>query len=196
MNAINNQTDKIQTIQAEATALIVEQLQEFETTGQAPAWLQPWDENGGLAWPCNLDGTPYSGINVIQLLAIQKKRGYPRSTWGTYKAYQDKGGQVLKGEKSGSIFFYKSLVKEAKDENGNPVPAPLDDAGQPLDSLQRQIRILKFFSVFNLAQTGLEQAPAPVPSENFAGLAAAIRAAGVDVRHGTDKAYHDRQADF
>ncbi len=47
-----------------------------------------------------------------------------------------------------------------------------------------------------MAQTDLEQAPAPVPSENFAGLAAAIRAAGVDVRHGTDKAYHDRQADF
>ncbi|MCP4755473.1 MAG: ArdC family protein [Proteobacteria bacterium] len=103
-------------------------MKEFERTGEAPTWLQPWNEKGGFVWLCNLDGRAYSGVNVVYLLALQQKAGFPSSTWGTYKAFLDHGGQLLKRERSAKIFFYRSVkIKEKdgnggikKDENGDP----------------------------------------------------------------------------
>jgi len=182
--------NKLESIQAEVTGLIVEQLKQFEETGTTPRWLQPWDANGSFSWPVNLEGTPYSGINVMVLLACQEKLGFQSSTWGTYRNFQKRGSQVLKGERATKIFFYKTLTIEDKNDLGQ---VNLDEKGNPVT---QTIPMLKHFSVFNLSQTNLKQSPAIVPSENFKGLADAIQTAGVDIRHGVDKAYYDRVGDF
>ncbi|MDX2468948.1 MAG: zincin-like metallopeptidase domain-containing protein [SAR324 cluster bacterium] len=184
MNAIHN-TDQLQ---VDATALIVEQLKQFETTGKAPKWLQPWNANGSFSWPVNLDGTFYSGINVFVLLALQEKFGFPSATWGTYKAYQAQDAQVQKGERAAKIFFYKSLVINAKDEQGQ---LKLGDDEQPE---QLKIPLLKSFCVFNITQTDLEPTVIEPPSEDFQGLDDVFNA--VDIRHGANAAYYDRQGDF
>jgi len=183
MNAINK--DQLQT---DATKLIVEQLKEFESTGLTPRWLQPWSNEGKLSWPSNLDGTTYSGINVLVLLALQEKFGFPNSTWGTYNAYNAKNAQVQKGERSAKIFFYKSLMITEKDDQGQ---VKLGEDGQ---AEEVKIPLLKSFSVFNVTQTDLKQEPVEPPSKDFQCLANALQV--VDVRHGSDKAYYDRKGDF
>jgi len=95
----NKKNEQLIAIQQEATLLIVEQLKEFEKTGEVPVWLQPWDKKGGFSWPCNLDGRLYTGVNTIHLLALQQKAGFPSSTWGTYKSFLDHKGQVQKRER-------------------------------------------------------------------------------------------------
>ena len=182
--------EQIQTAQQEATSLIVEQLKEFEMTGEVPVWLQPWDKKGGFSWPCNLDGRFYTGVNVIHLLALQQKAGFPSSTWGTYKAFLDHDGQVQKRERAGRIFCYRSLTIKERDENGQ---TKLDENGNP-ESIT--IPMLKCYSVFNIGQTDLNPTQAPTPSENFEGLADSIKKAGIDIRHGNDRAYYDRSGDF
>ena len=189
MNAIKK-SEQLQTAQQEATSLIVEQLREFEKTGEIPVWLRPWDKKGGFAWPCNLDGRYYTGINTIHLLALQQKAGFPSSTWGTYKAFLDHNGHVQKRERSGKIFFYRSLAIKEKDEYGQ---TKLDENGNP-ESIT--IPMLKYFSIFNIGQTDLNQTQPPTPSQNFEGIADSIEKAGIDIRHGNDKAYYDRQGDF
>ena len=181
---------QIQTAQQEATSLIVEQLKEFEQTGEMPVWLKPWDKKGGFSWPCNLDGRNYTGVNVIHLLALQQKAGFPSSTWGTYKAFLDHDGQVQKRERAGRIFFYRSLTIKERDKNGQ---AKLDDDGNP-ESIT--IPMLKCYSIFNIGQTDLNSTPAPTPSQDFEGLADSIKKAGIDVRHGNDRAYYDHGGDF
>jgi antirestriction protein ArdC len=182
--------EQIQTAQQEATSLIVEQLKEFEKTGEVPVWLQPWDKKGGFSWPCNLDGRFYTGVNTVHLLALQQKAGFPSSTWGTYKAFLDHDGQVQKRERAGKIFFYRSVKIKERDENGQ---TKLDENGNP-ESIT--IPMLKCYSIFNIGQTDLTSTPAPIPSENFEGLADSIKKAGIDVRHGNDRAYYDHGGDF
>ncbi len=174
----------------QATSLIVEQLKEFERTGEVPVWLQPWDEKGGFAWPCNLDGRNYTGVNTIHLLALQQKAGFPSSTWGTYKAFLDHGGQVMKRERSGKIFFYRSVKTLEKDEDGR---VKVDENGNPRSIA---IPMLKHYSVFNIGQTDLNRTRPPTPSRNFEGLTDAIERDGIDIHRGADKAYYDREGEF
>ena len=98
------------------------------------AWDKPWiDTSNGM--PRNVDGKPYRGINVLLLLIQASKMGYTQNIWGTFKAWKDKGGTIVKGSKSTRITFYKSYVakdKETDEEN--------------------KFFILKTFNVFNIAQ--------------------------------------------
>jgi len=188
----NKRNEKLLAVQQEATSLIVEQLKEFEKTGEVPVWLQPWDKKGGFSWPVNLDGRLYTGINTIHLLALQQKQGFPSSTWGTYKAFLDHKGQVQKRERSGKIFFYRSMEIKEKDKNGK---VKSDGDGNPQSIT---IPMLKCYSIFNIGQTDLNptQTQPPTPSQNFEGLADSIKKAGIDVRHGNDRAYYDHRGDF
>ena len=52
-----------------------------------------------------MGGLPKSGCNII-ILAM---RGYGSCDWGTYKAWQSKGGQVNKGEKGTKIVFSRPV---------------------------------------------------------------------------------------
>lgn len=182
--------EKLRAAQQEATALIVEQLKAFEQTGEMPVWLKPWDNKGGFSWPCNLDGRYYTGVNVIHLLALQQKAGFPSSTWGTYKAFLDQDGQVQRKERAGKIFFYRSLIINEKDEN---CQTKLDENGNPESII---IPMLKCYSVFNIAQTNLNLSEQPAPSQDFESLARFFQGAEIDIRYGVDRAYYDRGGDF
>jgi antirestriction protein ArdC len=57
-------------------------------------------------------GKSYTGCNTI-LLAM---RGYTSADWGTYKAWQSKGGQVKKGEKGTKIIFSRPVFDKEDPE--------------------------------------------------------------------------------
>ncbi|MBU2512137.1 DUF1738 domain-containing protein [bacterium] len=182
--------EKLKIVQQEATALIVEQLKEFEQSGEIPVWLKPWDAKGGLSWPCNLDGRFYTGVNTVHLLALQQKFGFPFSTWGTYKSFLDREGQVMKKERAMRVFFYRSMTIKKRDKTGVVIE---DEDGNPVSIT---IPVLKYYSVFNIAQTNLQPSKQPAVSPDFRKLSEAIESANIDIRYGADRAYYDRSGDF
>ena len=71
-------------------------------------WSMPWVQQGAAGAPQSVRGRPYRGINFAILSML---RGvYPSQLFGTYKAWQEKGAQVRKGEKGIPVIFWKFLT--------------------------------------------------------------------------------------
>jgi antirestriction protein ArdC len=116
--------------QAEQIAApIIEQLRK----GTVP-WRKPWSA-AGVA-PHNYYSTrAYRGINTLILGCSSLANEYKSPAWTTYKAAQQHGAQVRKGEKSTQIVFWKPMV--VRDE------ATGDD---------KKILIARMYNVFNTDQ--------------------------------------------
>lgn len=107
---------------------LTDQVVSMLEAGTAP-WRKPW--TAGSA-PRNLEGREYRGINTFMLGAA----GYASPFWGTFNQIKSHGGSVRKGEKSTLVVYWKMLRVEDKD-TGETKTVPM----------------LRFFRVFNLAQT-------------------------------------------
>ncbi|WP_250632066.1 ArdC family protein [Rhodoflexus caldus] len=96
--------------------------------GVAP-WRQTWKTSDV---PRNFaNKKPYTGINVWLLAMLP----YERPLFLTYKQALQMGGQVRKGEKGHKVIFWK--VTEAKD---------------PQTGEMKQVFLLRYYTVFNVAQ--------------------------------------------
>ena len=126
---MKKQTKKIsiKAIQHDITDRVVASLQQGHTWRKAFNGLC-----GGLPKSIST-GKAYTGCNVI-ILAM---RGYINSDWGTYKAWQSKGGQVRKGEKGTKIVFSR----------------PVFDKDEPTEILYFATRT---FTVFNVEQVDID----------------------------------------
>jgi antirestriction protein ArdC len=49
---------------------------------------------------------------VVDKWRISDAGGYPSGLWGTYKQWQDLGGQVRRNEKATTVIFYKVSENE------------------------------------------------------------------------------------
>jgi antirestriction protein ArdC len=107
-------------------------------------WHRTWKASTG--WPRNLiTHRPYRGINVLLLHCMS----YESPNWLTFRQATMLGGTVRKGEKACPVVFWKRLTVGEKD-----------------DSEKRQIPLLRYYSVFNLAQCdGLKNVAAPNGAE-------------------------------
>lgn len=122
---------------------------------QKLTWDKPWvsmSSDGQQAHNAFLKRT-YSGINQILLSIKQVESGFPYSGWLTFKQINTLGGRVIKGQKSSAVFFYELLYfdKYKKRYNFNTVKNMSDDEKGKL-KLKKRV-ILKYFNVFNIAQT-------------------------------------------
>jgi len=120
---------------ADVKAQINERIIKALSEGKIP-WLKPWTENG----PRNLfSGRAYTGLNRL-ILGLGP---YPLPFWATYRQYLAAGLQVQMGEHGHGIIYAGRTVKtETKtDKNGKETEN------------KKQIRFLKAFVVFNVAQT-------------------------------------------
>ena len=105
-------------------------------------WHKPWSTSAGNALPRNLaSGKPYRGVNVFLLHAMN----YASPWWLTFKQAQERGGHVRKGEHATPVVFWKWLDTDERDEQGRAKRVPL----------------LRYYSVFNVAQCDGVEAPAP-----------------------------------
>jgi len=124
---------------AEVKARINEQIIKALSEGKIP-WLKPWTENG----PCNLfSGRGYTGINRL-ILGLSP---YPLPFWATYRQYLAAGLQVRKGEHGHGIIYAGRTTKPDTKTN---------EEGEEVDQ-GKQIRFLKAFVVFNIAQTDYKE---------------------------------------
>ncbi|MBS0250926.1 MAG: DUF1738 domain-containing protein [Proteobacteria bacterium] len=149
-------------------------------------WQMPWDRSGNcILLPRNAaTGKAYSGINTVMMWCVSEAKGYEHGLWATYKGWQALGAQVMKGEKSTPICFYKEY-------QGDPNP---DDDG---DDGKR--RVLKYSSGFNVAQVEGYELPATEPErspvERLAHADAFIAATGAVIEHHGEQAFYSRTHD-
>ncbi|MGI2002094.1 zincin-like metallopeptidase domain-containing protein [Shewanella frigidimarina] len=134
--------------------VVAERLIEQLEQGTAP-WQIPWTPGKShQTLPFNpSNGKRYKGINTLNLMA----QGYQDPRWMTYKQAKSLNAQVIKGEKSTSVQYWK-FTEEQKilDNNGKPV---LDPKGKELtETIQLERPKVFFASVFNAQQIdGLQE---------------------------------------
>lgn len=122
---------------AKAYDVITERIIAQLESGTVP-WCKPWHGQEGM--PKNLSsGKPYRGINVFLLHCLAYESPY----FLTFKQAKAKGGHVLKGEKGCPVIFWKWLdVEDRETKESQRVP------------------LLRYYTVFNVAQTDGIEAPA------------------------------------
>lgn len=121
---------------------MIARLEEAIENGDPVApWQKPWNSAVGLPYN-GVSKKMYRGVNIF-ILAMQ---GYSDPRWFTFKQIQEKGGKVIKGQKSTQIVFWRILRKEEKDAQGNIE--------------ERSFALLRYYNVFNAEQTeGLDLPP-------------------------------------
>lgn len=142
-------------------------------------WRKPWFTEGAMAWPKNLNGREYNGMNALMLMMHQEKEGYKLPIYATFNAIaamnvtKDKEGKsrpasdkegnelptvsVKKGEKSFPVMLTTFTVvdKETKDK------IPYDDYKRLSEAEKQKYNVfpkLHVFRVFNVEQTTLQEA--------------------------------------
>lgn len=191
---------KTNEIYKSVTDKIVSLLESHEENWQRP-WIMFGQDNDFARNPKT--GKYYRGINQFLLSISMMEREYLKNTWMTFKQIKDKGGHVLKGEKSTPIIFYKTAYL---DENKKYVaPGSYESMTPDQQSEINTIPVLKLYWVFNVsAQTeGLDEsyyeAPEQEPLQDFQKDERAeeiIRTTGIEVEIiKGNKCYYDRVAD-
>lgn len=144
-------------------------------SGTVP-WLKPWRSVDGV--PRNVrTGRPYRGVNVWLL----DLAGFGDPRWGTYRAIQEAGGQVRKGERGTSIILWKPVRRGEDDERADYL-------------------LLRSYTVFNAEQCdGLpeleRETESPfTPDERAEGIVRGYRL-GPAVIHGASAAYYQPSTD-
>jgi antirestriction protein ArdC len=114
-------------------------------------WRMPWHTSGKFAFsPVNvISKKPYRGVNTLCLWAAAQARGYERGEWATYQQWQERGGEVRKGEKATLVVFWKFANSTTEDQEGEE---------RTVNS--SRLLFTRGYSVFNAAQVdGYEPKP-------------------------------------
>ena len=170
---------KIAALYDSVTQSIIKDLE----AGVAP-WTKPWKNgNTGGILPMNAaTKRGYNGVNIPILWHAQLTHGYPTANWMTYKQAQEIGAQVRAGEKSTHVVFTKKLRLKDKETDE-----------------EKQVGMLKAYSVFNIAQIdglepeAIEEASSEVRQDTAELF---IEATKADIRIGGDHAAYSPALDF
>lgn len=164
--------------------VINSRIMELLEGGTVP-WRKTW--SAGNNYPMNISGREYRGVNVF-MLACQE---YGSPYWMTFKQCQDKGGQVLKGEKSTPVIFWKWIDRR----NADGAVSEEDKSGK--------VPLLRYYSVFNLDQVeGIVSPPTTeLPANPFTPIEIAEQIiTGMplppDIRYGGNKACYSPMLDY
>jgi antirestriction protein ArdC len=162
----------------------------IEQSGGPGKYKLPWQGSSEL--PKNVASyKPYRGMNVLILWAEAQKKGYGLPLWGTYKQWQELGGQVRRGEKSTTVTFWNFQQVTSKSEGENL---------EASESTSKRVWMKPYF-VFNVAQSdgidlsrfikpepGVTNQRIPAAEEFFANLKS-------KVTYGGPRAYYDPARD-
>jgi antirestriction protein ArdC len=148
-------------------------------------WRMPWHTSGRYAFsPINVASKkPYRGINTVCLWAAAQAKGYERGEWATYQQWQERGGQVRKGEKATTVVFWKFANDSSESQ----------EDGTETSVSHSRLLFTRGYSVFNAAQvdgyTPTADTDVPMP-ERIAHAEAFFGAIGADLRHGGNQAFY------
>jgi antirestriction protein ArdC len=109
-------------------------------------WRKPWHARTGQPRSMST-GQPYRRINVFLLALTATDQGYASPFWGTYRQINSLGGQVRRGEHSTLVVFFKQHEVTSPGEQPGP-------DGQPGQTSNTTVPVLRYFRVFNAEQAG------------------------------------------
>jgi len=173
-------------------------------------WIKPWDDIAppdALVLPLRSCGTPYRGMNIIALWAAALEYSFRSRHWFTFKQALAMKACVRKGER-GSLVVYYTEVGDKSDGDGKPTRAPKSKSTNG-DETGEARRILRGYTVFNAEQIdGLPESfyaapeapvvrPTPITiSDDEARWASLFARVPVTLRHGGNRAFYSKAADF
>jgi antirestriction protein ArdC len=174
----------------EITAKIIAELE----AGRVP-WVQPWGTAAAkapLTMPKNAaTGRHYSGINILILWGAVIEHGFPVQSWLTFRQALSLGGNVCKGKHGTTVVYADRFIPDEEKKRA-----------QETGEEPQTVPFLKRFTVFNVAQCeGLPEnlaitAPPPEPRLIEPKVEALIKATGIDVRIGGDRAFYMPAHDY
>src|SRR5215472_13373791 len=142
-----------QDIYTRITAKIVASLEQ----GVRP-WIKPWSGETAatrITRPLRHNGVPYSGINILVLWATAIEYGFASQIWMTFRQALELNAHVRRGEQGSLVVYANSVTKTEQSDAGEDV--------------EREIRFLKGYTVFNVEQIqGLPDQYYVKPELNFA----------------------------
>ena len=100
-------------------------------------WRMPWKSKSHTH--VNQDGRPYRGINPFLLEISAMTREFEIPLWLTFKNVSKLGGKVREGEKASMVVFWTKYIP--------------DETPDPETGKVRQAFVLRYYNVFNIAQT-------------------------------------------
>jgi len=183
-------------IREQITHTIVEALEK----GGLPPWRQPWLNDKNAGFPENVvSKRRYRGINPLLLQIASMRHGFQSKWWGTFKQWQELGGQVMRrpnnvepGQWGTSIIFYKPLQIMEENEDG--------------EKKQKTIYMMRSYVVFNLDQVNGEclnhlRVGHSVATDTdcivrYEIADRLIESTGADIRYGGNRAYYHRKEDY
>jgi antirestriction protein ArdC len=164
-------------------------------------WIKPWDNitpSDALVLPLRSCGTPYRGMNIVALWAATLESGFKARHWFTFKQALAMNAAVRKGERGSYVVFYTEL-NDKSDEAPTPNPNETGEAR----------RILRGYTVFNADQIDgfpddFYAKPDAEPvclspfqkSKDEARLSALFAKIPVTIRHGGNRAFYSKAADY
>jgi antirestriction protein ArdC len=167
-------------IHKQVTESILEQLEK----GVRP-WAKSWNA-ADISRPLRSCGTPYQGINVLQLWARAHKDGFSSATWLTFNQSKALGGSVRKGSKGTMVVYANAFVKDVETPDG---------------IVQETRPYLRAYTVFNvdlidgLPDKFYEKRTPVAESDRNAAAEAFLKSTGATVYHGGAKAYYSLGVD-
>ena len=130
----------------------------------------------------------YSGINIPSLWVDQQDKGFASNHWATFKQWKERGAFVRKGEKASPIIFFKTLLRQEENSDG--------------EQEDHAIPMLKTYSVFNADQVDgydhretVKTTPIDLV-ERIAAVDCYCANTSADIRHGGNSAYYRHDDDF
>ncbi len=117
--------------------IITNEILQKLSEGQIP-WRRDWITSPAINY---ISGRPYTGINRLLLDGGQ---------YATYRQITERNGKIKRGAKSHLVVFYKPLTVTEEDEN------------EP-----KTVRMLRYYRVFNIADTTLEPREIEGMHENY-----------------------------
>lgn len=129
----------------------------------------------------------YQGVNILALWFNQQKRKFTSNHWATFKQWKEKGAHVRKGEKGSRVIFYKTLLKQEENSNG--------------EHEEIKIPMLRLFTVFNANQVdGYESHQTITPETDKVKRLELVdefcQSTGADIRTGENEAYYAIADDY
>lgn len=163
--------------------IVTEQIVEGLKMGIVP-WHKPW-----LTTECRnfATGHRYTGINTLLTAVYCIKNGWEHPLFASYKQIESVGGHVRKGEHGEIVVFAKTytFIREPEPEDEEEVS-------------ERTIHVLRYYKVFNLAQTDLDVAKY-VKTFAFQDIVDAetyLYARNPHIEHGGERACYNPETDL
>lgn len=115
-------------------------------------WEAGWNNIACTAPENGKTGTPYRGLNLLNLTFTAMQKGYTDPRWVTFNQAKELGVSIKKGEKASTIVFYELYDRTTKKSYNSNTTKSMTDEQKDAYMKKNVYAIIKYSNVFNAAQ--------------------------------------------